>query len=137
MSEPWWSPAMNILADQLSKGVLNEMKKRILKSNIRKQRLTLDEDSKRMREFFEREIQRHNKKRANLKHKQRTLQSITKQLQEVQQALSKKDKELSEKEQLYTNQRKLNVEYKKIIKKQMMMLDHLKNQRHGRNTKKW
>mgnify|MGYP003898664927 CR=1 FL=1 len=63
---------------------------------IKKQKLKLDEDSKRMREFFEREIERHNKKKANLKKKQRTLQAITKQLQEVQQALSKKEKELSD-----------------------------------------
>ena len=49
-----------------------------------------------MRDFFEREIKRHNKKKEKLKQKQRTLQSITIQLKEVQHSLSKKEEELSE-----------------------------------------
>ena len=101
MPESWWSPAMNIFAEQLSRGVLNEMKKRILKSNIKKEKLKLDEDTERMKQFFQREIERHNKKKAKLKHKQKTLQTITKQLQYIQMRLAEKEKELHEKEQLY------------------------------------
>lgn len=51
----WWSPALNALAEQLSKGVLNEMKKRIANSNIKKEKLQLNEDTKRMKDFFQRE----------------------------------------------------------------------------------
>ena len=57
----WWSPALNVLAEKLSQGCLNDMKRRILKSNIQKQKLKLNEDTQRMRDFFEREIKRHNK----------------------------------------------------------------------------
>ena len=78
MSEQnWWCPTMNMLAGQLSKGVLNEMKKRILNSNIKKRKLKLNEGSTNMREFFEREIERHNRKKTKLKQKQKTLQAIT------------------------------------------------------------
>ena len=62
----WWHPTLNALAEQLSKGCLNEMKKRIQNSNIKKQKLKMDEDSQRMREFFQREIERYNKRKANL-----------------------------------------------------------------------
>ena len=84
MENQWWNPALNILAEQLSKGVLNEMKRRILGSNIKKQKLTLNEDTERMRQFFEREIQRHTKRKQKLNQKNKTLQLITTQLQDVQ-----------------------------------------------------
>ena len=42
----WWSPALNVLAEKLSQGCLNEMKRRILKSNIQKQKLKLTKTHK-------------------------------------------------------------------------------------------
>ena len=49
----WWNPALNEFANQLSKGILNEMKKRILNSNIKKEKLELAENSERMKDFLE------------------------------------------------------------------------------------
>ena len=68
----WWHPSLTILADQLSKGVLNEMKNRILTSNIQKEKLQLNEDTDRMKDFFTREIQRFNNRKDNIKVKQQT-----------------------------------------------------------------
>ncbi len=58
-----WHDSMTDLATQLSNGVLTEMKRRILTSNIQKEKLQLDEDTDRMRHFFEREIARYNKRK--------------------------------------------------------------------------
>ena len=125
MEQQWWHPALNVLAQQLSKGVLNEMKKRILGSNIKKEKLQLDEDSKRMRDFFEREIQRHNKRKQTLNQRRQNLQHITKQLQEVQQKLKKQDDELRQKETIFNKKER---QYKKIIEQQMTILTKLRSQ---------
>ena len=84
----------------------------------------MNEDSTNMREFFEREIERHNRKKTKLKQKQKTLQAITKQLREVQIALTEKDRQLRKKEHLYKNllieidrAKKREKEYKQIIEK--------------------
>lgn len=122
----WWNPALNVFAEQLSKGVLNEMKKRIQTSNIKKEKLQLNEDTKRMREFFEREIERHNKRKAKLKQKRDDIQNINKQLQNIQQQLQKtqtrlkqKEDELKHKETMFMKKER---QYKKIIDHQMTIL---------------
>ena len=63
---------MITLATKLSKGVLNEMKNRILTSNIQKENLQLNEDTDRMKDFFTREIQRFNNRKESIKVKQQT-----------------------------------------------------------------
>ena len=128
MEQSWWNPALNALAQQLSKGALNEMKRRILGTNIKKEKLQLDEDTQRMREFFAREIQRHNKRKQQLKQRQNKLYSITKQLQEVQQQLTKKENELRQKEKLFNKKER---QYKKVIEQQMRYLQHLKPTNHS------
>jgi hypothetical protein len=62
----WWNQTMNELAIQLSKGILNEMKKRILTSNIKKEKLQLNEHTDRMKEFFQREIERYKKRKQKI-----------------------------------------------------------------------
>jgi hypothetical protein len=59
----WWHEDMTNHAAQLSKGVLNEMKRRIQTSNIQKEELQLDENTERMKQFFEREIKRYTKRK--------------------------------------------------------------------------
>jgi len=66
-SEKWWAPALKDLAAQLSRGPLNEMRKRILTTRIKGEKLKLDEDTERMREFFEREIKRANTRKENMR----------------------------------------------------------------------
>ena len=70
METSWWNPALNIFATQLSKGMLNEMKKRIETSNIKKEKLMPNEDSPRMRAFFEREIGRFERRKASVQSQQ-------------------------------------------------------------------
>ena len=60
---------MSQYAEQVSKGVLNEMKRRIMTSNIQKEKLQLDESTERMRQFFEREIKRYSTRKDNMKKK--------------------------------------------------------------------
>ena len=122
----WWNPALNVLAGKLSKGVLNEMKKRIQSSNIKKEKLQLNEDTKRMRAFFQREIERHNKRKAKLNQKRQNIQNISKQLQNIQQQLQKtqtrlkqKEDELKHKETIFIKKER---QYKKIIEHQMKIL---------------
>ena len=62
MSSQWWSPNLQDLASQLPPGALNEMRRRILHTNIQREKLALDEDTARMRSFFQREIKRHQNK---------------------------------------------------------------------------
>jgi len=54
---------MGALAGQLSRAVLNEMKRRILGTNIKKEKLALNENSDRMKSSFEREIKRYQKRK--------------------------------------------------------------------------
>jgi hypothetical protein len=56
---------MSVLASQLSKGVLNEMKTMILTSNIKKDKLKLTDSSQSMTEFFEREKKRYETRTQN------------------------------------------------------------------------
>jgi hypothetical protein len=50
--EQWWAEDMSPLAAQLSNGVLNEMKRRIQTSNIRKHKLQLNENTDRCYSAF-------------------------------------------------------------------------------------
>ena len=61
---------MSELAGQLSKGVLNEMKNRIVSSNIKKEKLVLGESTDRMKQFFEREVKRYENRKQIMKKKQ-------------------------------------------------------------------
>jgi hypothetical protein len=60
---------MSALASQLSKGVLNDMKIRILTSNI-KEKLKLTDSSQSMKSFFEREHKRYETRKQNTKMKE-------------------------------------------------------------------
>jgi hypothetical protein len=74
--EQWWHDNMSSLTAQLSNGVLNEMKRRIETSNIRKQKLSLDENSERMTAFFQAEIKRYQKRKDNQKKRQAELEKL-------------------------------------------------------------
>jgi hypothetical protein len=66
MTDQWWNDAFSDVAELLTKGVLNEMKKRILNTKIKGNKLTLDENTALMREFFQRELKRYQTRRTNL-----------------------------------------------------------------------
>jgi hypothetical protein len=58
----WWHPDNNDLAQQLSVGILNELKHRITHTNIKREKLQLHESSERIRQLFQREIARYTKR---------------------------------------------------------------------------
>jgi hypothetical protein len=62
-SNHWWHDDMSELASSLPKGALNDMRRRILSSNIQREKLALNESTDRMKQFFEREILRVEKRR--------------------------------------------------------------------------
>jgi hypothetical protein len=66
----WWHDDITNLAAQLSRGVLNEMKRRIQTSNIQKEKLQLNENTERMRQFFMREVRRYTKRKETMRLKQ-------------------------------------------------------------------
>ena len=103
----WWSPALNVLAEKLSQGCLNEMKRRILKSNIQKQKLKLNEDTQRMRDFFEREIKRHNNRKQKLTERKEQNRLLQLKLQKAQQDI----------EELHTKLKNYEKEIKRLRKK--------------------
>lgn len=89
----WWHDNLSELAAQLGKGVLTEMKRRIQTSNIQKEKLQLDEDSDRIRSFFEREIKRYTERKEATQLKQANvtnLKDIIRQLVECNIALARK-----------------------------------------------
>ena len=77
---------MSVLASQLSKGVLNEMKTRILTSNIKKEKLKLTDSSQSMKSFFEREHKRYNIRKENMKKKQDGVDMYRQMIRELVQA---------------------------------------------------
>ena len=81
----WWHADMQALANELSPGVLKEMKKRILNSNIQKEKLALDESTKRMRDFFGREIARYTKRLNSLNAKKQVVSSLEEAIQRSQE----------------------------------------------------
>jgi hypothetical protein len=91
--EQWWHDDMSPLAAQLSNGVLNEMKRRIQTSNIRKHKLQLNENTDRMTAFFDAEIRRYEKRKDTQKKKQDKLdlfKDIIKQLVDCNISLARK-----------------------------------------------
>jgi tellurite resistance protein len=77
---------MSALASQLSKGVLNEMKTRILTSNIKKEKLKLTDSSQSMTEFFERENTRYETRKQNTKKKLDKIELYRQMIRELVQA---------------------------------------------------
>jgi hypothetical protein len=96
--EQWWHDSMSPHAVLLSNSVLNEMKRRIETTNIRKQKLALDEDTDRMTAFFKAEINRYQKRKEAQKKRQAELDKldlfkrIIKQLVECNISLARKCK---------------------------------------------
>lgn len=91
----WWHDDMSPYAQQLSNGVLNEMKRRILTSNIQKEKLQLDESTNRMKQFFEREIKRYSNRKEKMKQKEADVETYRRILRELVQcniSLAKKCK---------------------------------------------
>ena len=97
----WWHDDFSHLAAQLGKGALREMHRRILTSNIQKEKLQPGERTDRMRAFFEREIQRYTKRRTKAEAKQKeaerqraktieAYQNVIKRLWRCNQSLAKK-----------------------------------------------
>jgi hypothetical protein len=85
--QKWWHDSMSALASQLSKGVLNEMKTRILTSNIKKEKLKLTSDSSQsMKSFFEREHKRYETRKQNTKKKQDNIDLYRQMIHELVQA---------------------------------------------------
>ena len=80
---------MSPLASQLSTGVLNEMKRRILSSNIQKQRLQLRDSTPAMHQFFQREIQRYNKRKEKSKRKVQEADQLLKRLAAYEDAMTR------------------------------------------------
>ena len=76
--EQWWHDDMSEKAAKLGNGVLNEMKRRIEKTNINKEKLTLDESSKRMNVFFDKNVTRYEKRMESLKKKRDEEKSVEK-----------------------------------------------------------
>ena len=77
---------MSTLASQLSKGVLNEMKTRILTSNIKKEKLKLTDSSQSMKSFFEREHKRYETRKQNTKKKQDNIDLYREMIRELVRA---------------------------------------------------
>jgi len=69
-NQKWWHAGLEHMASQLSKGILKEMKHRILTSNIQKKRLRPNENTDRMLAFFRREIKRYNNRKETMRAKQ-------------------------------------------------------------------
>jgi len=96
----WWHEDMTNHAAQLSKGVLNEMKRRIQTSNIQKEKLQLDENTDRMKQIFIRELKRYTKRKEAMRLKQdqpatnnvAAYQDIIRKLLECNESLTKKCK---------------------------------------------
>jgi len=108
----WWHADLNHLASQLSRGMLNDMKRRILTSNIKKEKLTLNENGERIKEFFEREISRYQRRQASLTAKKREIAQSQHTTKRLQTKLRYKEQECEQ--------------YKKIIEGQMKMLHSFK-----------
>jgi hypothetical protein len=113
----WYNEKYNDLADQLSKGVLNEMKTRIETSNINKEKLELGEETERMKDFFEREIQRYKKRKQTTEDKAH-LNGRMKMLEtEVHRCQSELESVVESLEDLQTQNIKLIQGMRRIINK--------------------
>ena len=85
----WWHPSMESLAAKLTTGVLNEMKRRIQTSNIRKEKLTLGEDTERMKNFFAREIARYSKRVHNVGAKKHEIAALQEKIVHFREEITK------------------------------------------------
>jgi hypothetical protein len=115
ISNQWWHDEMSNHASQLSKGVLTEMKRRVLSSNIQKEKLMLNENTDRMKQFFLREIKRYTKRKDAMKLKEKqqqttdnasVYQDIIRKLLDCNKSLAKKCKSnfiLTENVHLWSN----------------------------------
>jgi hypothetical protein len=72
----WWHPDNDELMFQLSIGVQNELKHRIQHTNIKREKLQLDESSERMTQLLQREIARYNKRLDAAAKKKRDLEQV-------------------------------------------------------------
>lgn len=72
----WWHPDNDKLMSQLSVGVRNELKHRIINTNIKREKLQLDESSERMTQLLHREIARYNKRVDAAVKKKRDLEQV-------------------------------------------------------------
>ena len=97
----WWHDDMQSLALQLSAGVLKEMRNRIMKSSIQKEKLVLDENTQRMRDFFTREIARYVKRITGVNARKQVVQECESDVKKLQEEI---------------------VHLKNIIERQMLML---------------
>jgi hypothetical protein len=86
----WWHDDMSKRAGQLSAGVLNEMRKRILTSNIQREKLQLNEDTPRMRDFFEREIARYTKRKQHVQAQKQDHSELIRKLVQANISLARK-----------------------------------------------
>jgi len=81
---------MSERAGQLSNGVLNEMRKRILTSNIQLEKLQLDENTQRMRDFFEREIATYSKRKQHVQEQKQDHSKLIRKLVRANISLARK-----------------------------------------------
>ena len=96
----WWHENLNSFAEQLPKGVLNEMKLRIENGNIRKEKIMMNEDTDRIKEFFNREIERYKKRLNKQDELQKSQKDLDLKLEEVQEL----EKKLIDKEEKYQSE---------------------------------
>jgi hypothetical protein len=95
-TEKWWHSDNDDLTTQLSPGILNELQQRILHTNIQREKLQLNESSERIRQLFQREIQRYNKRMDAVQKKKKDLErinlykTIARQLMHCNHSLAKK-----------------------------------------------
>ena len=64
----WWHDSMQSLADQLSSRDLYDMRKRIMTKLVRKEKLKLNENTTRMRNYFRRVLARYESIQRKKKH---------------------------------------------------------------------
>jgi hypothetical protein len=96
MSETWWNFALRHLAERLPGSILSEMKQRIQRGRIQKQELQLNENTARMKAFFEREIDRYDKRKQHMmnraklaKEQEVELEKLSKQLAHMTQVAAR------------------------------------------------
>ena len=117
-SEKWYHPAMEEMASKLSTGVLNEMKRRITTSNIKKEKLELNENTDRMRSFFERELSRYTKRKEALQQRSAVEEQLQTRISKLidDNATLEMDKMAIERK---------NVELHKLVQRQFKLINQL------------
>lgn len=129
----WWHPELNDVAELVPAAQRSEMKQRILSSNIRKEKLALNENTERMRDFFEREIRRYNNRRRGqgLKRQLRSdLFTAETTVEELKQQVASLQKELEEKANRITQLEEEARMHTQILEQQQRLLRQI-NERYG------